>query len=110
MSEIINLADNIISKEDREQLASFGGHTIAHGRATRWHWGKAANGDAVFEIFRGGANEVLAVCISRDRKMDAFYAHDATGNMISTGKLDHVMAELEQYFIQLHGESPDTSA
>jgi hypothetical protein len=104
MSEIINLSENIISKKDRKQLASFGGHTIAHGRATRWHWGKAANGDDVFEIFRGGADEVLAICINRDRKADAFYAHDAMGNMVASGELEHVMAELEQYFIQLHGE------
>lgn len=106
MTKIIQLADNIISKDDREELASFGGHTIAHGRATRWHWHKTDNGDAVFEIFRGGADEELAVCISRDRKTDAFYAHDASGNMVSAGELDHVMAELEQYFIQLHGEAP----
>lgn len=110
MVKIINLADNIISKDDREQLVSFGGHTIAHGRATRWHWHKSDNGDEAFEIFRGGADEVLAVCISRDRKLDAFYAHDAIGNMVSAGELEHVMAELEQYFIQLHGESPDTTA
>lgn len=110
MSEIINLADNIISKEDHEQLSSFAGHTIAHGRATRWHWDKAENGDDVLEIFRGGADEKLAVLISRNRTLDAYYAHDATGNVISAGVLDHVMAELEQYFIELHGESPDTTA
>ncbi len=110
MAKIINLADNIINKEDREQLASFGGHTIAHGRATRWHWHKSDNGDVVFEIFRGGAEEVLAVCISRDRKLDAFYAHDSIGNLVAAGELEHVMAELEQYFIQLHDESPDTTA
>lgn len=104
MSEIINLAENIISKKNRAQLASFGGHTIAHGRATRWHWNKTDNGDDVFEIFRGGADEVLTICINRDRKTDAFYAHDAMGNMVASGELDHVMAELEQYFIQLHGE------
>lgn len=104
MSEIINLAENIISKKNREQLESFGGHTIAHGRATRWHWHKAANGDVIFEIFRGGTDEVLAVCINRDRKTDAFYANDALGNMVASGELDHVMAELEKYFIQLHGE------
>jgi len=104
MSEIINLQGNIISRKDREQLESFGGHTIAHGRATRWHWHKAGNGDDVFEIFRGGADEELAVCINRDRKTDAFYANDAIGNMVSSGALEHVMAELEQYFIELHGE------
>lgn len=104
MTEIINLAENIISKKNREQLEHFGGHTIAHGRATRWHWHKADNGDVVFEIFRGGADEILAVCINRDRQTDAFYAHDDSGSMVASGELEHVMAELEQYFIQLHGE------
>lgn len=106
MSEIINLAANFISKEDREQLASFGGHLIAHGRATRWHRDKDDNGDDFFEIFRGGANEELVARISRNRELDAFYAHDIAGNVISAGVLDHVMAELEQYFIELHGEAP----
>ena len=103
MSEIIRLAENIISKEDREQLQSFGGHIIAHGRATRWHWEKNGNND-VFEIYRGGADEELAVRISRKRKEDAFYAHDISGNVIAAGVLDHVMAELDHYFMQLHGE------
>jgi hypothetical protein len=104
MSQIINLSANIISKKDRELLESFGGHTIAHGRATRWHWHKSDNGDVVFEIFRGGSDEALAMCINRDRKEDAFYAHDSAGRMVASGGLDHVMATLEQYFIQLHGE------
>lgn len=103
MSEIINLSDNIISKKDRELLESFGGHTIAHGRATRWHWDRAENGDHIFEIFRGGSDEVMTVCINRERKTDAFYAHDAAGNMVASGQLEHIMAELEQYFIELHG-------
>ena len=104
MSEIINLAENIINKKDRELLASFAGHTIAHGRATRWHWHKAGNGDDVFEIFHGGADEVLLVSINRNRKTDAFYAHDVKGDPVASGELEHVMAELEEYFIQRHGE------
>jgi len=104
MSEIINLSDNIISKKDRGLLESFAGHTIAHGRATRWHWDKAENGDHVFEIFRGGSDEVMAVCINRDRKTDAFYAHDAAGSMVASGPLEHLMAKLEQYFTELHGD------
>ena len=103
MSKIINLSENIISRKDREHLENFGGHTIAHGRATRWHWHKAENGDLLFEIFRGGSDEELAMCINRDRKVDAFYAHDAAGSMVASGTLEHVMAELEQYFIELHG-------
>lgn len=85
-------------------MEHFGGHTIAHGRATRWHWHKIDNGDEVFEMFQGGADEVLSICISRNRKTDSYYAHDASGTMVSSGGLDHVMAELEQYFTQLHGE------
>jgi len=110
MTDIINLSDNIFSHKDREHLASFGGHTIAHGRATRWHWAKDENGAETFEIFRGGADEVLAVVISRDRKLHAFYAHDEKGDMVASGELEHVMAELEQYFIQLHGELPNSPA
>lgn len=105
MSEIIQLSDNLFSKKDREHLESFGGHTIAHGRATRWHWARDDHGVETFEIFRGGADEVLSVVISHDRKLHAFYANDEMGNMVASGELAHVMAELEQYFIQLHGEA-----
>ncbi|MGB5396303.1 MAG: hypothetical protein WBN96_04090, partial [Gammaproteobacteria bacterium] len=99
MSEIIKLAENHLSKKDHERLASFGGHVIAHGRATRWHFSKGENGAETFEIFRGGADEVMAVCVSHDRKTHAFYALDELGNMVASGELDHVMAELEQHFI-----------
>ena len=109
MSKIINLSENIISKKDRELLESFGGHTIAHGRATRWHWHQQENGDVVFEMFRGGADEMLTLCINRDRKTDAFYAVDAMANNIASGELEHVLAELDKYFIQLHGEAPGKS-
>lgn len=104
MSDIIRLADNIISKEDHEQLQSFGGHVVSHGRATRWHWTKNEAGENIFEIFRGGADEELAISISRNRKQDAYYAHDPAGKVIAAGVLDHVMAELDRYFIELHGE------
>ena len=110
MSEVINLPANFIGKEDREKLEGFGGHTIAHGRATHWHWDKNAEGDDVFEIYRGGEHETLAARISRDRKLGAFRAHDATGGLISSGALEHVFAELEVYFTRLHGEGPDIPA
>jgi hypothetical protein len=103
MSKVIKLTENIISKKDRRQLESFGGHTISHGRATRWHWHKTGNGDVVFEMFTGGADEILLICVSRDRKTDAFYAHDAAGTMVASGELEHVMAKLEEYLVQLHG-------
>jgi hypothetical protein len=110
MTEIIRLPDNFIGKEDREKLESFAGHTIARGRATRWHWGKNAAGDDVFEIYTGGADEILTISISRDRQRDEYLASDAAAHPIVTGALEHVFAELEGYFVHLHGEQPDTPA
>jgi hypothetical protein len=110
MTDIIKIADNFIGKDDREKLESFGGHTIALGRATRWHWGKDANKDDVFEVYIGGANEELAASVKRDRKKDMFLAFDGDDNSIVSGTLEHVMAELDHYFQRMHRPSPDTSA
>jgi hypothetical protein len=110
MSEIINLPPNPISKEDREKLEGFGGHTIAHGRATRWHWDTDVDGSDLFELYRGGADEELTARISRDRKRDAFCARDADGRLLAAGTLDHVFAALEAYLAALHGEEPDPAA
>jgi hypothetical protein len=110
MSKIINLPDNFIGKEDRDRLESFAGHTIAHGRATRWHWGKDDQGDDVFEIYLGGEQELLAARISRDRELDAFCARDPAGDLIASGILEHVFAALEMYFARLHGEPPPMPA
>lgn len=106
MSDVINLPDNFIPKPDRERLESFGGHTISRGRATRWHWDKSEEGGDEFFIFRGGAKEVLAARISRDRDADAYCAFDARNKRLSTGPLDHIMADLDAYFVRLHGEQP----
>ena len=110
MTEIIKIADNFIGKEDREKLESFGGHTIALGRATRWHWEKDANKDDVFEIYIGGADEELAALVKRARKKDLFLGFDGDDNPIVSGTLEHVMAELDHYFQRLHYRSPDSSA
>lgn len=110
MAKIIKLPGNFIGPADREKLESFGGHTISHGRATRWRWDKTAAGDDVFEIHTGGAHDALAASIRRDRKLDQYIAHDATGAPIVSGTLDHVFAELDSYFARLHGELPDTPA
>ena len=107
MSEIINLPGNFMGKEDREKLESLGGHTIAHGRATRWHWETDANGGDVFEIYRGGKDQVLAARISRDRELDSFSARDAAGRSIVYGSLEQVFTALETHFKRLHGEVPD---
>jgi hypothetical protein len=110
MADIIQIPDNFIGLDDRQRLESFGGHSIAHGRATRWHWGKDQQGDDVFEIYRGGADEVFTACLSRDRKLDAFCAHDERDQLIASGELDHVLAALEHYLMKLHGELPDAPA
>jgi hypothetical protein len=106
MSKIIELPDNFIGKEDREKLESFGGHEIAHGRATRWSWNRDADGNNVFDIFKGGAHEVLAVRISRNREKDAYCATASDAATLASGTLEHVMAELDRHFARLHGESP----
>lgn len=110
MTDIIELPNNFIGIDDKVKLESFGGHTIAHGRATRWHWDKNANNDDQFEIYCGGKHEILAVRIHRDRESDAFCAHNKEDELITSGTLEHIMAELENYFIRLHHEMPDTPA
>ena len=106
MAKIINLPDNFIGKDDRERLEAFGGHEIGHGRATRWRWDKNPEGGDVFHIFRGGPNEELVVQISRDRENDAFCVKNAGGRLVVSGTLDHIMAELDRFLAQMHGEEP----
>lgn len=106
MSEIVQLPENFIGKEDRERLESFGGHTIAHGRATRWHWSSDERGNDVFEIYKGGADEALAYRVSRDRRNDLFRVHDSREREVLSGDLEHVMAGLEEMLSTEHGEFP----
>lgn len=110
MADIIRIPENFIGLEDREKLDSFGGHSIARGRATRWHWGKTEQGDDLLELYRGGADEQLTARITRSRDQDAFFAHDEHGKLISSGELDHLLAELDRHLMKLHGENPDTPA
>jgi hypothetical protein len=107
MSEIIRIPDNFIGKEDQVRLESFGGHEIAHGRATRWHWAKDDNGARVFEVFRGGADEQLVVRISRDREHDSYRAYDARQHLLAEGPLERVMAVLDTELARLRGELED---
>ena len=100
VAKIIRLPGNFIGPADREKLESFGGHTIAHGRATRWRWDKTAAGDDVFEIHTGGAADVLAVSIGRDRKLDQYIAYDAAGNMeylAAEGYDDFIYSEMQEF-------------
>lgn len=106
MSDVVQLPENFIGKEDRERLESFGGHTIAHGRATRWHWTSNERGDDVFEIYRGGADEELAYRLTRDRRKDVFRVRDHRGREAASGDLEHVMAQLEHLLASDHGETP----
>ena len=107
---IIKLPDNFIGKEDRQKLEGFAGHTVARGRAVRWHWDRDVDGSDVFEIVAGGLERRPVVRISRSRALDAYTARDAGGFPIARGSLDHVFAELEFYFARLHGEGPDSCA
>ncbi len=102
MSDIINLPDNFIGKEDKEKLKSFGGHTIALGRATLWHWAKDEHGGDVFEIYRGTEHDILTMSINRDRELDAFCAIDEDGKMIASGTLESVLASVEKYFARIN--------
>lgn len=108
-AEIINLPDNIITLQDQEALESFGGHEIALGRATRFHWNKNNNGDPVFDIYRGGTDEELTASIGRHRKEDEFYANDGKGDQIVSGQLDHVLAVLDRKFEDEHDVPDDTA-
>jgi hypothetical protein len=107
MTDIIRIPDNFIGKDDQARLESFGGHEIARGRATRWHWGKDDNGAGVFEVFRGGSHERLVVRISRDRENDQFRAHDAAQRLLAEGPLERVMAVLDTELARMHGELED---
>lgn len=94
--DVIRLADNLIGLADRKSLESYGAHVITHGWATRFGWG-AEDGDPRFDIFRGGAKEHLALRIGRHRSTDEFFAVDTGGQIVVSGALDHVMAELDNW-------------
>lgn len=102
--KVISLPNNPITPPDQEKLESFGGHEIARGRATRFTWNQDEGGDPVFDIYRGGANEKLAIRIGRHREKDEFYAQNGSGKSIVTGTLDHVMAVLDKNLARDHGE------
>jgi hypothetical protein len=111
MVKVIELPDNLIGQDDQKFLEAFGGHEISHGRATRFHWQEDKAGNPSFEIYRGGENEVLVLCIHRDREKDLFEAVDATGDVIASGALDHVMAVLDKKLADEHKDyTPYTPA
>ncbi|MFC7048342.1 hypothetical protein [Emcibacter nanhaiensis] len=105
MADIIKLPDNLISNDDRQKLESYGAHEIARGRATRFHWTESEQGDPLFEIYRGGAVEELVLQIGRHREQDEYYALDPSGQDLTSGSLDHVMAQLDRKLAWDHGES-----
>jgi hypothetical protein len=110
LAEITKLPDNFIGKDDREKLEAFGGHTIARGRATRWHWAEDQAAGDCFEMFAGGADEQCVARVLRDREADCFRAYDGGERELAAGDLAQVMASLEQYFMARHGELPDSPA
>lgn len=94
--KVVQLPRDFIGTEDEHRLESFGSHLIGHGCATRWHWNRENGIDVAFEIFRGGAEEALVFVIKRNRDKGAFYVTDAMGNRLEEGKLDHVMAFIDE--------------
>lgn len=106
MTDIVNLPENFIGKEDELRLESFGAHLISHGCATRWHWSRERGIDVAFEIFTGGAHERLMLYIVRDRKRDAFVAKDPEGAAVVEGALDHVMAVVDRLARSARGDAP----
>ena len=103
-SKVIRLPDGFIGKEDEGRLESFGGHLVATGLATRWHWSREAGIDVGFEVFHGGADERLLLTITRDRERDVFVATDATGRVFAEGTLDRVMASADELARVIHGK------
>jgi len=103
--DIIRLAENLIGPADHRRLESYGAHVIQHGWATRFAW-EQEDGDPRFDIFRGGADETLAVRVGRHRDRHEFFAEDAGGQQIAAGTLDHVMAELDRFLDTGNGDAP----
>lgn len=103
---VVELPDNLIGKEDEAKLESFGAHLIANGLATRWHWNRERGVDVGFEIYRGGRNETLFACIRRDRARDVFYVTDRAGTPADEGKLDHIMAFVDELARVAHDDIP----
>jgi hypothetical protein len=110
MDDVIQLPDNMISTEDRQRLEAFGGHTIARGRGTRWHWSVQGAGVERFELFAGGADERLIASLERDRQAGLFRAFDADNREFANGNLQQIMTALERYLAARHGELPDAPA
>ena len=103
---IIELPRDFIGLEDQARLESFGAHLIARGLATRWHWNRSHGIDVAFEIYRGGANEVLFCSIRRDHEHDVFYVQSGSANRRDRGKLDHVMAAVDAAAHAEHDDPP----
>lgn len=105
-NNVVRLPNDFIGKEDEIKLESFGGHLIAHGAATRWHWLRARGFDVEFEVLRGGSEEELLVRIGRDRRRRVFYAVDASGQRVAEGLLEHVMAVVDSVARSARPEPP----
>lgn len=106
MSEIVNLPNNFIGKEDEQRLESFGARLIGHGWASRWHWNRERGFDIAFEIFVGGSQERLMATIARDRERDTFLARSAGGRLLAEGALEHVMAVVDRMARARRGDQP----
>ena len=104
MAEIIELPDNLITPDDKEIIESFAAHELSHGRATRFTWDRNDNDDPVFKLYRGGADEELAVTITHSRKEHEFQVHNKAGKQIISGTLDEIMIDLDKKLMREHDE------
>ncbi len=107
--KIIELPHDFIGMEDQARLESFAAHLIARGLATRWHWRRVRGIDVAFEIYRGGANEVLFCSIRRNHEHNVFYVQGGSANLRGRGKLDHLMASIDATARAAHGDAPETA-
>jgi hypothetical protein len=96
--KVIWLPRDFIGKEDEARLESFGGHLIAHGSASRWHWERSAGIDLAFLIFAHevGGDEQLRAKIGRDSGAHSYFAEDDTGRIFARGHLEAVMTVVDQ--------------
>lgn len=105
MADITELPKNLITPEDQEKLESFGGHEIAHGRMTRYCWSKTDSGDPAFDMFRGGAHEEFIARITHSFAKHEYRVTDKNDMEITSGRLEHIMAVLEEQLKEEHGET-----
>lgn len=105
MSEnVLVLPNGFIGKEDEAKLESFGAYLVKHGAAARWRWERERGIDVAFKI--SAADGRFLCLIKRDQEHDVFYVTSSADQRIEEGKLEHVMAVVEQLAKLSSGSQP----